>query len=292
MAEHRSPSRLVLLAVFASAILLPAVFPAQESPNFNPSEPKTDAAGCAELSVFPRLAGSIIVSCDHGDSNGVTMPLKPDAQGFAREKTVRGIYEYREYQTPQGYPPERVFQNLMQLAPMAGFIVKYSAPSSTITARKGDVWILINVTGDSYSLSAVSAKPETWTSVKTAEEISRQMQAHNRVEIYGINFSPADQSIMEEQSPILFEMLKYLKQNADLSVVIESHKVSTKGAPEDDLEITRERANAVMDWLIAHGLDRARVQPRPFGRNSPLTENESASEIQRNERIALAKAAK
>ena len=290
MAEHRSPSPLVLRTVFACAILLPGLCPAQESLNFNPSEPKSDAAGCADLTVFPRLAGSTITSCDHGDSNEVSMPLKPDAQGFAREKTVRGIYEYREYQAPQGYPQEQIFQNLMQLAPMAGFIVKYSAQSSTITARKSDIWILINVAGDSYNVSTVSAKEETWKSVMTAEEISREMQAHNRVEIYGIKFFTADQSIMEEQSPILFEILKYLKQNPDLSVVIESHKVSTTGPPEDDLEITRERANAVMDWLIAHGLARARVRPRPFGRHSPLTENESPSEIQRNERIVLAKA--
>lgn len=288
MAEHRSPSQLLLRTVFACAFLLPAVCPAQDSPNFNPSEPRADAAGCADPTVFPRLAGSIILSCDHGDSIAVTMPLKPDGQGVAREKIVRGKYEYREYQATQGYPQEQAFQNLMQLAPMAGFIVKY-AQSSTITARKGDIWVLINVTGDSYNVSAVLAKEEAWPSVKTAEEISREMQAHNRVDIYGIKFFAGDQSITEEQSPILFEMLKYLKQNPDLSVVIESHKVSTTGAPEDDLEITRERANAVMDWLIAHGLARARVQPRPFGRISPLTENESPSEIQRNERIVLAK---
>lgn len=292
MAEHRSQSRLALRTVFAWAILLPAVCAAQESPNFNPSEPRTDAAGCADLTVFPKLAGSIILSCDHGDSMEVTMPLEPDARGFAREKTARGIYEHREYRTPQGYAPEQVFQNLMQLAPMGGFIVKYSAQPSTITARKGDIWILINVTGDSYDVSAVTVKAETWTSVTTAEEISREMQAHNRVEIYGIKFFAADQSIMEDESPILFEMLKYLKQNPDLSVVIESHKVSIAGAPEDDLEITRERANAVMDWLIAHGIARTRLRPRPFGRANPLTENESPSEIQRNERILFVKATK
>jgi hypothetical protein len=290
LAEHRSPSQLALRTVFACAILFPAVCAAQESPNLNPSEPRTDAAGCADLTVFPKLAGSTILSCDRGDSMEVAMPLGPDAQGFAREKKARGGYEYRQYRSPQGYAPEQVFQNLMQLAPMAGFILKYSAQPSTITARKGDTWILINVTGDSYDVSAVSVKAEPWTSVTTAEEISREMQAHNRVEIYGIKFFATGQSLMEEESPILFEMLKYLKRNPDLSVVIESHKVSTAGAPEDDLEITRERANAVMDWLIAHGIARTRLQPRPFGRINPLTENESPSEIQRNERIVLAKA--
>jgi OOP family OmpA-OmpF porin len=73
-------------------------------------------------------------------------------------------------------------------------------------------------------------------------------------------------------------------------VVIESHKFSKTGPPEVDSEITRERANAVMDWLVAHGIARARLQPRPYGRDNPLTENDSPSEVQRNERIAISKA--
>jgi outer membrane protein OmpA-like peptidoglycan-associated protein len=117
------------------------------------------------------------------------------------------------------------------------------------------------------------------------------MQAHNQVDIYGIQFSPDGQSILEKESQILFEILKYLKQNPDLSVIIESHKWSTEGPPETDSEITRERANAVMDWLIAHGAARSHVQPRPAGRDNPITENESPSQIQRNERIVLIKAA-
>jgi outer membrane protein OmpA-like peptidoglycan-associated protein len=285
MAAHRFSPALVLGIALTCSIHLPAPCLAQQS------DPNTDANGCPNLSIFPKLAASVVVSCRTGDSVEVTMPLKPDAQGFAREKAVRGIYEFREYQITQAGQQEHAFENLMQLAPMAGFIVKYSSSPSTITARNGDTWILINVSGDYYDLSVVRVNEEPWTPIKDVEGISREMQTRSRVAIYGIEFSPDNQTVNEEDSKMLTEVSKYLKENPSLAVIVESHKFSSKGNAEGDLEITRKRAKAVVDWLVAHGIAAGRLQSKAFGRTRPVTENDTTMEIQRNERIALTKAA-
>ncbi|HEY2546801.1 MAG TPA: OmpA family protein [Candidatus Acidoferrum sp.] len=272
------------------AIYLPASCLAQSSSNAQTSEPNVDAPECSNLTVFPKLAASVVVSCQSGKSVSVNMPLKPDAQGFAREKSIRGVYEYREYRiTLIDQQEEQSFESLMQLIPMAGFIAKYSVKPSTITARNGDTWILININNDSYNVSVVREVQEPWTPVKTAEEISQEMEAHKSVAIYGIQFAPKNQTIQENGSAILNEVLKYLRQNPNLAVVIESHKVTTNGTEESDLKTTSDRANAVVAWLVAHGIAAGRLQAKPFGRSRPLTENDSAIEIQRNERITLAK---
>jgi outer membrane protein OmpA-like peptidoglycan-associated protein len=255
------------------------------------SDPNADATGCPNLTIFPKLATSVVVSCQSGDSVEVKMPLKPDAQGFAREKAVRGTYEFREYQITQTGQQEQAFENLMQLAPISGFIVKYAASPSTITARNGDTWILINVSDDFYNVSVVRAKDAPWTPLKDAEGISREMQAHSRAAIYGIEFSQDNQAINQEDPQILIEVLKYLKENPNLAVAVESHKFSTNGKAEDDLEITRKRATVVVDWLVAHGIAAGRLQAKALGRTKPATENDTAIEIQQNERIVLAKAA-
>lgn len=281
--------RLALGFAFCCIAQLPAKSLAQQNPYDQSYDSSQDVPACPRLAVFPQLPMSVVESCQKDDSVEVTLPLKPDANGIAQEKRVRGAYEFREYRIPEqdrGY----AFDSLMNLIPMAGFVVKYSYKPSTITARKGDTWILINVSDESYNVSVVVPPQESWTPVKTAEEIAREMKAHGRVDIYGIEFSPKDQSIQETQSDILSEILKYLKSNPDLSVLIESHKISTIGTSEDDSEITRERANAVMDWLIAHGVARSRVQPWPCGRDNPIADNESPTGAQRNERIVLVKA--
>src|SRR5258708_32906552 len=79
--------------------------------------------------------------------------------------------------------------NLMELLPIAGFTVKYSVKPTTITARKEDTWILIQVSGRSYTATVVHAKEEPWTPLSDAEAIAREMQVHGRAAIYGIQFS-------------------------------------------------------------------------------------------------------
>ena len=284
MALDRLLSALFLAMTLTCLLYLSAPCLAQQS------EPNVDEAGCPNLTLFPKLVTSVVVSCRRGDSVAVTMPLPPDAQGYAREKSVRGIYEFREYQITQAAEQERAFESLMQLAPMAGFIVKYSSNPSTITARNGDTWILINVSGDFYNVSVVREKEKPWTPVKDAEGIFKEMQTNSHINIYGIGFTPDNQAVNEEDSKILNDVLKYLKENPNLAVIVESHKFSARGSPQDDLEMTRKRADAVVGWLVANGVAAGRLQPKARGRTKPLTENDTAIEIQRNDRIALIKA--
>jgi len=290
MGRQHLQLRLVLGFAFCFIALLAPKSQAQQNPNDPSYQPAEDNPDCPRLVAgFPPLSMSVVESCHKGDSVEVTLPLKPDANGQAQEMRVRGAYEFREYRIAET-DREYAFTNLMNLLPMSGFVVKYSHEPSTITARKGDTWLLINVSGESYNVSAVVPPQESWTPVKMAEEIAREIKAHGRVDIYGIEFSPNGQSIQQQQPDILSEILKYLKTNPDLSFLIESHKISNMGTPEDDLEITRERADAVMGWLIARGIARSRVQPRPCGRNNPIADNESPRGAQRNERIVLVKA--
>lgn len=286
MGRQRLQTRLILALAFCAMTQLPKAL--AQNPNES-YESAQDAPGCPrQAGGFPPLPMSVVTSCQKGDSVEVTMPLNPDANGQPQEKRVRGAYEFLEFRIPES-DTEYAFDNLKRLISMAGFILKYSSKPSTITVRKGNTWMLINVNGEFYNVSVVTLPEEPWNRVKTADEIAQEMKAHGRVSIYGIQFSPGDQAIQEEQSDILFEILKYLKANPGLSVVIESHKFSTVGYPEDDSEITRERANAVMDWLIAHGVARSRVQPLPCGRDNPIADNESPQGVQRNESIVLAK---
>lgn len=285
--------RLPLVLGVALACILqlaPSCSAQQPDPNGLPYT-NEEPSGCPRFSALPPLNRAVVESCDKEDSVEVTLPLKPDAKGFAREKRVRGVYEFSEYRIPES-EQDYAFDHLMNQLPMAGFIIKYSVKPSMISARNGDTWLLINVSDDSYSVTAVRQPPEVWTFAKTDEEIAREMQAHDRVDIYGIEFLPEDQSILERRPSILLEILKYLEKNPDLRVVIESHKMSREVGPKEDAEITRQRANAVVGWLIAHGVARERLQPKACGRSNPLTENESPSEVQRNERIVLTKPVK
>lgn len=283
MATHRFASVIALGIAITGAVYFPGRCLAQGN------EPNVDEMGCPNLTIFPKLVNSVVVSCQRGDSIEVTMPLKPDDQGYAREKTVRGVYEFREFQIPQEQQ-EHAFQDLIQLADMAGFTVKYSDNFSTITARNGDAWVLLRVGGEYYDVKVVRVKEEPWTPpFKNAEEISREMNTNGRAAIYGIAFSPDNQAVMEETSKIIEEILFYLNRNPSSVIDVESHMMSHNGTAENDQQITRKRAKAVVNWLEAHGIAAGRLHPKALGRNKPVTDNDTPLEVQRNERIELAK---
>jgi outer membrane protein OmpA-like peptidoglycan-associated protein len=291
MGGHRSPFVFITSILFASSALVSAKCMAQDNSGMQPAQLNADVEGCSDLKALPKLAATHIVSCDKGDSIEVILPMKSDGQGNAREKSVRGHYEFREYRIPEVYRDDQAFLSLMQWIPLAGFTVKYSTSPSTITARKQDTWILVNVSGEYYDVKAVIVPEDPWTPVRDAQGISREMEAHKRVAIYGVEFSPDSQSVIEERSKILGEIVTYLRGNAGLTFDVESHTMSKNGNAEDDQGITRKRAQAVVAWLAAHGIAAGRLRPQAFGRNKPLTENDTLLEIQRNDRIELVQTA-
>ena len=290
MAEYRFQVAFLLCIAFVSFILFPPTCLAQDSSEVLTGERSADLPGCTDLAVLHKLPLTAIVACDKADSTEVTMPLKPGANGYSREKTVRGAYEFREYQILEPVEREQAFDNLMRLLPLAGFVVKFSS-GSMITAHKEGVWLLVNINGESYDVKAVHVNEDSWNPVQDAQGISREMEAHHRVTIYGIQFYSDNQALIEGNSKILGEVLKYLSGNPSASFDVESHKVSSGGNTEDDQEITRKRAEAVVAWLEAHGVSSGRLRPKALGRTKPITENDSPLEIQINDRIELVRVA-
>jgi outer membrane protein OmpA-like peptidoglycan-associated protein len=284
---HRFPSASILVVAAIAAMHSPNRCLAQVGSNPDSPEVSGDAPPCADLKEFPTLPSSKIVGCDRGDSIEVTMPLKPDDRGYARERTIRGAYEFREVQLPPPDQRGQIFDILVQLLPIEGFSVKFASNPSTITGHKEGAWILITLSDEYYDVKLVHVNEDPWIPVKNAKEIAKEMEARHRVALYGIRFSSDDQTVVEQTSPILPEVLKYFQLNPALAVVIESHKFSADGTAEGDQEITSKRAKAVAEWLATRGIATGRLQSRALGRSKPITDNDTPLEIERNERIEL-----
>jgi outer membrane protein OmpA-like peptidoglycan-associated protein len=289
MRKHRGISIVATFAaIFAFALASPAVCTGQETAD-PPVENRSDAEGCADLAAFPKLPTSIILSCRSSESAEMTFPLKPDDQGRARDRVVHGAFEYRDYQIEDASQQEQAYANLLQLLPMSGFTIKYADSSSKITARSENAWILVSVSGELYSVTLLQPAQEAWPQVTDEKEIAEQIAAHSRVVIYGIQFSGDNKFILQQNSRILEEVFKYLKDNPAVSVIVESHKMSAGGDAHGDEEITGQRASTVVGWLQGHGIAAARLRPKGLGRSKALNENDTTTEIEQNERIELVK---
>lgn len=84
----------------------------------------------------------------------------------------------------------------------------------------------------------------------------------------------------------LDRLYKQLKKFSELSIVIEGH-TDYMGTYEYNMQLSIERAQAVVDYLLKKGLRKERVSYEGFGYTKPLSDNRSEEGRRMNRRVAF-----
>jgi len=108
----------------------------------------------------------------------------------------------------------------------------------------------------------------------------------NKIEIHEkIQFEYNKAVIMEASFDLMNEITQVLKDNAHIKKVgIEGH-TDSDGADAYNLKLSDGRAKAVMDYLIEHGIDKARLTAKGFGETKPLVPNDNDEGKATNRRV-------
>jgi outer membrane protein OmpA-like peptidoglycan-associated protein len=112
------------------------------------------------------------------------------------------------------------------------------------------------------------------------------LAAKGRVATQGILFDVGSDRIRPESSPTLKEITTMLKEHADLKLSIEGH-TDNVGQADANRELSERRANAIREYLVAQGIDAARLQSKGLGATTPAASNDSAEGRQQNRRVEL-----
>ncbi len=94
-----------------------------------------------------------------------------------------------------------------------------------------------------------------------------------------------DQATLEEASfPVLDEVVKALNDNKSFQVQVEGHTDSS-GAEEHNQTLSENRAQAVLDYLVAHGVAKERLGSKGMSSSKPLDTNATAAGRENNRRV-------
>lgn len=94
-----------------------------------------------------------------------------------------------------------------------------------------------------------------------------------------------DQAVLQEESfPMLDEVVQALNDNKGFRVQVEGH-ASSEGAYDHNQTLSEERAEAVLDYLVAHGIDKGRLFAKGFGSSIPLDTNATIAGRENNRRV-------
>jgi len=100
-----------------------------------------------------------------------------------------------------------------------------------------------------------------------------------------VNFVTDSDQILPTSDPLLYELADLFAQHPELrSVEIEGH-TDDRGGSEHNLDLSQRRAEAVRQWLIAHGVSAARLTAHGYGSQRALVPNITPANRARNRRV-------
>lgn len=123
----------------------------------------------------------------------------------------------------------------------------------------------------------------------TAGQMREEIDRAGHVTVQGIHFDFNEAVLKPESRPALQEIAALLTGNPDLRVYIVGH-TDNAGTYEHNLDLSRRRATAVVDALVAeHGIERGRLMAVGVGPVAPVASNESEAGREQNRRAVLVK---
>lgn len=101
-----------------------------------------------------------------------------------------------------------------------------------------------------------------------------------------LSFPPGSADLARESLPLLTRLAAFLHEHPGQNAVIEGHTDDT-GTPTENLHLSLERADAVQEALIEHGVDRRRLILRGYGARYPIADNDTEAGRQKNRRVEV-----
>ena len=251
---------------------------------------KPDRAGCQDPKALSRLPGCWIDRCRTAPYEQAK--LETARTGPQRTTAVEGEFEEVHYTCPPETAGVQIFKNAEGALRQAGYEVVFTNTYATtrywVTGRKGPQWVGVYAERANYTVTAVKTKELEQEMQANAEGWAQQINQTGRVSIYGITFDTAKATIRPDSEKVLNEVAALLQKETGWDMLVAGH-TDNVGTDAVNVPLSRQRAEAVITWLAAKGIDKARLTAAGFGSRRPLAENTDEEGRAKNRRVDLIK---
>jgi lipid-binding SYLF domain-containing protein len=101
-----------------------------------------------------------------------------------------------------------------------------------------------------------------------------------------IHFASGQATIPVNAEPALTDIAKSLQNNPSWRVRVEGF-TDNVGGQEQNRRLSRERADAIVNWLADHGINRSRLSAAGYGESRPIATNATPQGRAQNRRVEL-----
>jgi SH3 domain-containing YSC84-like protein 1 len=107
-----------------------------------------------------------------------------------------------------------------------------------------------------------------------------------RVTLHNVHFATGKADIGPGSDVALGAAAQAMKDHPDWKIRVEGFTDNT-GNADANQKLSQERADAVMAWLVNHGVDQSRLEAKGYGQDRPVASNDTEAGRRRNRRVEL-----
>jgi OOP family OmpA-OmpF porin len=270
------------------------------------AEGHQDIEGAKDHPMVQRFPGSVIHDYTNREFEEVGFPVADDGSDV-KTKPVEGRYTYILYLLPQSASCTQVTRNYEKAFQQAGLQIhrgvngprkivnwnggKWVSAEGTPSGGKGVVYLFYGCPydGGTADLVVVEAQAMEQKVALDASAMQAEIEKSGHVALHGINFDTGKATITADSAATLKEIADLLSRNGSWKLRIEGH-TDDVGKPKDNLLLSRKRAEAVKDWLVANAkVAAARLETQGLGDTRPVAGNDTDDGRAKNRRVELVK---
>ncbi len=104
------------------------------------------------------------------------------------------------------------------------------------------------------------------------------------INLEGIHFRSGSARILPDSEETLQQALRLLEREGTARFQVAGH-TDSQGRPAANRALSQQRAEAVVRWLVRHGVDASRLEAAGYGADEPVADNDTAEGRAHNRRI-------
>jgi SH3 domain-containing YSC84-like protein 1 len=116
--------------------------------------------------------------------------------------------------------------------------------------------------------------------------VEASLQSNSRVTLPNVHFATGKADITPDSETALNSVMTALQNHPDWKVRVEGF-TDNVGSKEANEKLSGARADAVVNWLADHGVDRSRLSSKGYGPARPVASNATAGGRAKNRRVEL-----
>lgn len=118
------------------------------------------------------------------------------------------------------------------------------------------------------------------------EGVSESLQRRGRATLGAVHFETGKADITSDSEAALSDFAKTLTDNPTWNIRVEGY-TDNRGNVDANRQLSEERAQAVVNWLTQHGIDRNRLTAKGYGQSRPVASNATDTGRQKNRRVEV-----